>query len=473
MKKLMLLLLSLMLMLTCAAGAEAADFTGEWLLAEVSKGGTTVDMAMMGLTASMQINADGTSVLTMMDEPDTGTWTLSDNGIVVTDASGAAANFVWDGEKLTTEMRGLTMAFKQAEKEAAFSYAGKWVLTGAEMGGSPVDLAMLGITADIVLNADGTCVLTMVNDVQAASWTATENGIATTDVEGVVDAYTLVDGKLVAEQGGVTMIFSKTEEAPAAVAAPADAAKYLGDWQVTRAKAAGYEYDPTTLGLIITLHVYEDGTCKMVSMGNAEMCTWAAVEGGIAVTDSNGDTVVFALANGELSAEQDGVLMAFTPMAAAEEAPAADVPAAEPTAAPAAEDETVYASPVANLTLADFAGDWAFAYAEYMGMVLAPEDVGMSIDLRIEGETGRMEITYEDGSEAYDAYLVSEEAEGLGTLVYFVYTYTDPSTGETGEYYFTLIMYDNGELVWYDDDGQGNAIYYCFELTGLGEEAAE
>ncbi len=120
-----------------------------------------------------------------------------------------------------------------------------------------------------------------------------------------------------------------------------------------------------------------------------------------------------------------------------------------------------YAEPLAGLTMADFNGEWVFVDAEYVGQVLDAETLGMSADLHIQDGKGHLELVYDDGTEVYDAVCEIEEIEELGTVMYFFYT--DPATGEATEYGMLLVLYNDGELVWYETDEADNDIFYCFE----------
>ncbi len=427
MKKLFALLLTLAMLLSSAAMAEF-DYAGLWTLTGTEAAGISIDAAAMGLNGSMLLNEDGSCVLTMQDETQNGTWAATGTGITTTDAEGVVDTYTLVNNNLVAEQEGVKLIFARGAEEE-INYIGAWTLASLEVNGDVVqEPSAIGISGGVVLNEDGSCVLTMRDEMQNGTWVATETGITTTDAEGVVDTYTLVDGKLVVEVDGVRLTFVRV----------AEKIDYVGSWALTSAKASGMTLDPAQLGLEISLHIYEDGTCEMVSMGEMEQGTWAETEGGIVITDTSGEPLALTVMDGALIAELDGVAMIFTPVV---------------------EDE--YAEPLAGLTMADFNGEWVFVDAEYMGQVLDAETLGMSAELHIQDGKGHVELVYEDGTEAYDAVCEIEEVEELGTVMYFFYT--DPATGEATEYGMMLMLYNDGELVWYETDEADNDIFYCFE----------
>lgn len=336
-------------------------------------------------------------------------------------------------KKLFALLLTLAMLLSSAAM-AEFDYIGLWTLIGMETAGIPMDVSTLGLYGSMLLNEDGSCVLTMQDKTQNGTWAATATGITTTDAEGVVDIYTLVNNNLVVEQEGVKIIFAREA---------AEKIDYVGVWVLTSLKASGVTLDPAKLGMEATMDIYENGTCTMVSMGETEQGTWAETEGGIVITDEDGEPLALTVTDGALAAEQDGVTMIFTPLV------------------PAEEEE--YAVPLAGLTMADFNGEWVFVDAEYMDQVLDAETLGMSIDLHIQDGKGHVEMVYEDGTEAYDAVCEIEEVINMGTVMYFLYT--DPATGEATEYGMMLLLYNDGELVWWAADEENNDIFYNFENT--------
>lgn len=222
MKKLLSLLLALMMGLGCIAFAEGVDYTGTWVLTSLETGGTTMDMTMLaqlGMDMTMTLNADGTMFTTTMGVTENGTWVVTEQGIAITDDE-ETIQIIYKDDVLRIEEDGAAMLLTregaaapaetglQADPNAAsYNYTGVWVLSGVEMFGVQMDPATVGVSGDVALYEDGTCTLTMLDESQDGTWAVTGTGITTTDAQGVVDIYTLVNGELVVEQDGMKLIF--------------------------------------------------------------------------------------------------------------------------------------------------------------------------------------------------------------------------------------------------------------------------
>ena len=216
----------------------------------------------------------------------------------------------------------------------------------------------------------------------------------------------------------------------------AEAADYLGYWELTGAEASGIAVDLSALGLEMTMELYEDGTCTLVAMGETEEGVWVETENGIAVTDADAATMEMVLTeDGALATEQDGVTLLFT--------------LAE------------YAMPLSGLTVADFNGDWTFVYAETMGQLIDAASAGVEMRIVLQDGAGHLDVTNADGTTSVDAACEAEELEGLGTVLYFIYLDENGAVTESG---IPLLMYENSELVWLYAD-ETTEIYYCFAPT--------
>ena len=190
-----------------------------------------------------------------------------------------------------------------AETTAAADYVGTWVLTAVEMLGMQIDPATLGLDAFVELYEDGTCSLTMLEETQAGTWAVTENGITTTDAEGVVDSYTLTEGQLVAEQDGMKLIF--TLYAPLGGLTAAD---FNGEWGFIYLEVYDYAamtqdfYEGTEMGLTITLTL-QDGAGRMEM--TSEGVTEAYLGDCVVETMEDGSSVMYFLMLDE-NGVQDG-----------------------------------------------------------------------------------------------------------------------------------------------------------------------
>ena len=219
-------------------------------------------------------------------------------------------------------------------------------------------------------------------------------------------------------------------------AAFAEAVDYVGYWVATSAEVAGKTIEPAKLGLNAYMELYEDGTCLIVMMGNNEDGTWAATETGIDV-ESDGTVVSFVLVDGALVLDMEGDKLIYT--------------------------RDVYTLPLSGLTAADFEGEWTFTYVELGNEVYYADEIGTTMTLSIKEDKGVHVITRTDETgevtDCFEGVCELEEIPDLGTVMYFLYT--DEAGNLTGSG-LGLLMFDNGELVWYAEDETGLSVSYCF-----------
>lgn len=220
-------------------------------------------------------------------------------------------------------------------------------------------------------------------------------------------------------------------------AAFAEAADYVGYWVMTGIEYAGVPMDPAQLGLNAYMELYDDGTCLMVMMDDGQYGTWTVTESGIETTDAEGVVDPFTLVDGALVCEQEGNKLIFT--------------------------QEAYTMPLSGLTAADFEGEWVFTYVELGNEAYYADEVGMTMTLSIKDGKGVHASTYtaETGevTESFNGVCETEEIPDFGTAMYFLYTDEAGNPTDSG---LMLLMFDNGELVWYAEDETGMAICYCF-----------
>ena len=224
-------------------------------------------------------------------------------------------------------------------------------------------------------------------------------------------------------------------------AAFAETTDYLGVWVLTSMESFGITMDPSAPGLDAVMTINADGTCVQESLGEVMDCTWAETETGIVVNDAEGDLETYTYVDGTLVLEQDGLKLIF--------------------------EMGVW--PLANQTLADFSGDWELDCVEYLGEFMSTEEVGLTAKLHLEEGKGRLEMTDDAWTEVYDGVCELEEAEGFGTLMYFMVV--DPATGEQDGSGMVLALYSDGELALLEVDEEDNDVFYCFVRVeeGSGE----
>ncbi len=259
MKKLLSMLLALMMLCGCAAFAEAADYTGEWVLTGAEMGGMPIDLSLIGLTMTMALREDGTCTLTTMGMPEEGTWAEVEGGAAVTDSAGDVNTFAPVEGKLEATQDGMKIIFSRVGDKAA--YVGVWVLTGMEASGVQMGVAtmeMFGLNMTLTLNEDGTCVVATSGIEEAGTWTATAAGVAITDPTETVE-FTYVDDMLVVEESGSVMMLTREGAAPAVVEAAAavpvmnvPAEAFEGTWELATANVFGMDVTAADMGVTMS-----------------------------------------------------------------------------------------------------------------------------------------------------------------------------------------------------------------------------
>ena len=345
-------------------------------------------------------------------------------------------------KKLLAMLLALAMMLGCAAFGEDVDYTGTWVLTGAESGGVELSaemIALVGLDMTLVFDEDGTVTISMWGMEEAGTWVATENGVAITDADETL-AVPYQDGALLIDQDGTIMKLTREgavaaeEEEEAVPTVSAADFDFAGYWVVTSIEMMGMSLDPATLGVSAYMELFEDGTCYLVAMEETQDGTWAVTETGIETTDAAGVVDIYTLVGEQLVVEMEGMKMIFT--------------------------REEYTVPLTGLTVADFNGDWEFAYVEVMNETYDAEEIETAISLHIEDGKGHVVTTYPEGVEEYDAVCEVEEVEDFGTVMYFLYL--DPATEETTGYGMMLLLFDNGELVWYSMDEQDVTYFYCF-----------
>lgn len=227
---------------------------------------------------------------------------------------------------------------------------------------------------------------------------------------------------------------------------------YTGQWVLTGGIVAGVTVDLATLEaaveteLDMDMLLYADGICALTAGGATEEGTWTVTENGVQVVDAGLTVIEFTLVDGKLVQVGENTQLIF-----------------------ARADET-YAMPLTGMTLADFNGEWALSYVEYAGMMLDAETLGLTIDITLEDGEGKAVIETAESTTNIDAFCEVVEIDQMGSVLYFVFL---DENGEQTETYMMLLLFDNGELVWYSIEDEME-VFYCFlPAEELAEEAAE
>lgn len=342
-------------------------------------------------------------------------------------------------KKLISMLLALAMLLSCAALgEAAVDYVGTWMLTGLEAGGMMWDMTMLaqmGMDMTMTINEDGTMFTTSMGVTENGTWVVTEKGIAITDDEETIEIACENDVLRIEEEGAAMLLTREGAApavAPAAVETSPAAADFAAYWVLSSVEIGGESRDAAELGLNAYMELYDDGYCVMVMDDQMQEGSWTMTETGIQTTDADGVVESMTYVDGALVVEQDGVKMIFV--------------------------QETYAAPMSGLTAADFDGDWVFSYVEVLGQMYDAAEIGMEIELHISEGKGHVKMTFSDGVDEFDAVCEVEEIPDFGTAMYLLALGADGQPDGTG---MILLMFDNGELVWYERDEDGE-YFYCF-----------
>lgn len=214
MKRMLGIFMALLLFATPAI-AQNATVEGDWeLIAIVIEGVTYENLAQQGMLVTMRLEADGTGVQTVNDEEYPCTWTEADGAILIDDGNGSMAYVLQsDGTLAGEDQVGDSMVFARAA--AADSAAGAWELTGAEAEGIVItDTSTLDVELSLLLNADGTGMLTSSEGEGVCTWTQSGSAVAVAVEDGESISFTLQpDGTLTWIIDDVTLILNRTDAA--------------------------------------------------------------------------------------------------------------------------------------------------------------------------------------------------------------------------------------------------------------------
>lgn len=162
MKRMFAIAIALAMLLSAAALAEAADYTGLWYLNDITMEGMSVTPSAFGLEITLELREDGSVTYTSNEEVSEGTWMAEDEAVTVT-VGDEPLTLALREDSLVSESDGISMVFgKQlAEVEvfapampvaaAAEDYVGSWKAFKINMDGDYIDTVLLGeeITAAI------------------------------------------------------------------------------------------------------------------------------------------------------------------------------------------------------------------------------------------------------------------------------------------------------------------------------------
>ena len=211
----MLGIIMALLLFAAPAVAQNATVEGDWeLISIVIEGVTYENLAQQGMLVTMRLEADGTGVQTVNDEEYPCTWTEADGAILIDDGNGSMSYILQsDGTLAGEDQVGDSMIFARAA--AADSAAGAWELTGAEADGIIItDISTLNVELRLLLDADGTGMLTSSEGEGVCTWTQSGSAAAVAVEAGEPLSFTLQpDGTLTWIIDDVTLILNRTDAA--------------------------------------------------------------------------------------------------------------------------------------------------------------------------------------------------------------------------------------------------------------------
>ena len=154
---------------------------------------------------------------------------------------------------------------------------GTWYLVEMSSGGQTFSPSLMGMEMVMILNEDGTAIMSQSmgetsEDVEG-SWAIEEDGLTVTANDSPA-VFQMVDDTLVAEDSGMTMVFSReageVATMPAAVAAESEDA-FLGDWVFSKAEIMGMVMDANMLTAMLGAFSSEEADTSALDLSVLNM----------------------------------------------------------------------------------------------------------------------------------------------------------------------------------------------------------
>lgn len=192
---------------------------------------------------------------------------------------------------------------------------GDWELVSVVLDGVTYeDMVELGQSMTMNLEADGTAVQTINEEVYYCTWTEAD-GVAMIDAgNGPVPYILQPDGTLLREdEEGDSLTFVRVSDAEVSAA---------GTWKLTSAESEGIIVnDTSTLDVEVSFLFNEDGTGMIISNQGEGPCTWTQSGTTVTVMEENSETLSLTLQDGKLIWLIDDVTLYLTRTDTAAEAP--------------------------------------------------------------------------------------------------------------------------------------------------------
>ncbi len=155
----------------------------------------------------------------------------------------------------------LTVLLTGAAAQDATDFSGHWQLLLMQTEDKFADPADMNLDMTLHLREDGLCTISSGGMTETLLWSITGDGALLSFLDGTSTPLTLMEGALVAEVGGVQLIFAPLTEdtAPAAVAARPlsglSLADFEGRWTLTHAETISGIYTAAELETSVTMTV--------------------------------------------------------------------------------------------------------------------------------------------------------------------------------------------------------------------------
>lgn len=248
MKKLLGVCLAFILIISMAGTsfAQSDDPIGKWTCVSYTVSGYTYEASgMFQKGCSVELRADGTGRIVMEDYVEESVkWADTGDAILL------SGSYIFNEAKmaqglLTIDYHGVLLTFERESTEpqtpnaiadhatANDGFIGMWVGKTMEMEGEQIDIAMLGMSMTITLNADGTYTQDTNGEASTGTWTQTSETTGELLSGGAAILLTLQDGNMLMEQDGMKMLFVPGgESAPGQSGAPVvnEDHPVLGQW---------------------------------------------------------------------------------------------------------------------------------------------------------------------------------------------------------------------------------------------------
>ncbi len=149
----------------------AEPWLGTWYMDQMCESGQCFEVSSFGLSASLELNADNTMIMTMGDEePDTSYWYMKDDSAYMLSPSEdgyASMDLLIDengilsvGDESTTmtfiRNEGIVWGTGEVAEDAVFEdFAGEWFFESIRMGEMAIPAGLFGLDVRLTIDEDG------------------------------------------------------------------------------------------------------------------------------------------------------------------------------------------------------------------------------------------------------------------------------------------------------------------------------